>query len=482
MAASFFFYDLETSGFNPRYARIMQFAGQRTDMALQPVGAPVNVLIRLTPDVLPDPDAILVTGITPQATLADGVTEAEFLKQFCESIAVPDTIFVGYNSIRFDDEFMRFLHYRNLYDAYRWQWCDGCSKWDLLDVVRMTRALRPDGIKWPFAPDGKPSNRLELLTSLNGLDHENAHDAESDVQATIAVARLISSKQPKLFRFLLDIRDKRKVAALVRSGQPFVYTSGKYPAEFEKTTVAVMLAESPDGQGAVVYDLRTDPSEFANLSAAELVKRMGWRRRDDDTPPFPAKVLRFNRCPAVAPTSVLDTPSLKRVRLNMGDVEANRRKLAAMAGFPERVLEALAQLQQEREKQGELMADEQAVDGQLYDGFIGEADRRKMDMVRAADPAELGELAHEFSDKRLQALLPLYKARNYPELLTSEERQAWEQFCAARLLSGGNGSRLAKYFARIQELAANAATTREQRYLLEELQLYGESIMPAESA
>src|SRR3954451_6528569 len=120
MAASFFFYDLETSGFDPRSARIMQFAGQRTDMDLKPIGEPVNVLIKLTPDVVPSPDAILITGITPQQTLADGLTEAEFMKLFYDEAVRPDTVFVGFNNIRFDDEFMRFMHYRNFYDAYEW--------------------------------------------------------------------------------------------------------------------------------------------------------------------------------------------------------------------------------------------------------------------------------------------------------------------------------------------------------------------------
>lgn len=240
MADSFFFYDLETSGFNPRSARIMQFAGQRTDMDLKPVGKPVNILIKLTPDTLPSPDAVLVTGITPQRTLADGITEAEFLKIFNEEVVRPRTIFTGFNSVRFDDEFMRFLMYRNFYDAYEWHWKDNCSRWDLLDTVRMTRALRPDGIKWPFAPDGKPANRLEMLTSVNKLEHGQAHDALSDVHATIAVARLIRDKQPDLFRYLLDVRDKKKVQALIAKGDPFVYTTGRYPSAHLHTSAAIL--------------------------------------------------------------------------------------------------------------------------------------------------------------------------------------------------------------------------------------------------
>ena len=191
MATSFFFYDLETSGISPREARIMQFAGQRTDMDLKPVGEPFNILIKLSPDVLPEPDAVLLTGITPQQVNADGITEAEFLKIFEKEIATPDTIFVGFNSVRFDDEFMRFLRYRNFYDAYDWQWKDGRSRWDLLDLTRMTRALRPEGIKWPVAPKGEPTCRLELITALNGREYEQAHDARNDVLAVIALVKLI---------------------------------------------------------------------------------------------------------------------------------------------------------------------------------------------------------------------------------------------------------------------------------------------------
>lgn len=201
---TFFFYDLETSGLDPRRHRIMQFAGQRTDMDLQPVGKPVNILVSLSEEVLPDPGAILVTGITPQKTREEGYSEAEFLKLLHDQVVTPGTIIAGFNSVRFDDEFMRYTLYRNFYDPYEWQWKDECSRWDMLDVVRMTRALRPEGIDWPVDAEGNPTNRLELITARNGLAHENAHDALSDVFALIDVARLIKTKQPKLFEYLLN--------------------------------------------------------------------------------------------------------------------------------------------------------------------------------------------------------------------------------------------------------------------------------------
>lgn len=478
MAASFFFYDLETSGINARSARIMQFAGQRTDMNLVPIGDPVNVLIRLTPDVLPEPDAILITGITPQATLADGITEAAFLHLFAESVATPETIFTGFNSIRFDDEFMRFMHYRNFYDAYEWQWCDGCSRWDMLDVVRMTRALRPEGIEWPVGPDGKPSNRLELLSSVNKLDHANAHDALSDVSATIAVAKLINDKQPKLFRYLFDMRDKKKVAALVDSRQPFVYTSGRYPSEYHKTTVAVKLTDLSNG-GVVVYDLRHDPTELVKLSDKELVKRLGWQPHGREDVPLPVKVLRYNRCPAIAPLSVLDKVSQDRIAINIHTVEGNRQKLEETPGLADRLRTVFSELETDRE-QTALVANEYTVDGQLYGGFFNDADRKRLRLIRDAKPAEIGTFDPGFNDVRLQALLPLYKARNYPEALTPVEREAWEKFCSFRLFDGGQMSQLARYFERLETLATASGVTQNQKYLLEELRLYGESLMPAE--
>lgn len=479
MASTFYFYDLETSGFNPREARIMQFAGQRTDMGLNPVGEPHNILIKMTDDTVPEPDAILVTGITPQKTLQDGISEAEFLKIFTSEIALPETIFVGFNTVRFDDEFMRFLHYRNFYDAYEWQWTDKKSRWDMLDVVRMTRALRPDGIKWPVDSKGAPTNRLELLTSLNGIDHQDAHDALSDVRATIAIAKLIQDKQPKLFSYLLNIRDKKKVAVLANSRQPFVYTSGKYASEFEKTTVVAAVCEHPSQSGgSLVFDLRFDPVPFAAMTPDELAA--AWRRRwDEPGERLPVKTLKYNRCPAIAQISVLDEASQERLQLNPADYLKNFEKLKEVQDdFCEKIRAAVELL--DKKQQARLLEDELDADARLYEDFFSNEDKIKMSMVRAAPAEELSSLEPAFKDQRLKALLPLYRARNYPAVLSDGDRQTWETYRQRKLLGGGTASRLARFFQRLGELSQRTDLTGEQRYLLEELQLYGQSIMPDE--
>lgn len=474
MAQSFFWYDLETTGIDCRDGRVMQFAGQRTDMNLEPVGDPVNLLIKLTEDILPDPDAVLITGITPQQTIQDGLTEAEFLQLFYKEVATPDTIFVGYNTVRFDDEWMRYMNYRNFYDAYEWQWKDGRSRWDLLDVVRMTRALRPEGIEWPMTEDGKPTNRLELLTKANGLDHEKAHDALNDVLASIAFAKLIKDKQPKLFDWLLAVREKKKVGAVVESGDPFVYTSGKYDNEFEKTTVVQRIAPHPKKDKALVYDLRYDPTEFLGLSPSGLADRWRWTREEGAPSRLPVKTLQYNRCPAVAPLGVMkDAP--KKVQVPLETITKHRKLLANNPDFTKNVLAALDILDKEQEQR--LKAKPQDVDARLYDGFFDDHDRSVMGAVRAAKPEALSGLRDDMHDERLRELLPLYKARNFPKFLTDEERAAWESYRSHRFMDGGTESYLAKYMHRLGELAGSEVG-ESKRYLLEELQLYAESVMP----
>jgi len=402
------------------------------------------------------------------------VTEVEFLKVFEAEIATPDTIFVGYNSVRFDDEFMRCVRYRNFYDPYDWQWKDGRSRWDLLDLVRMTRALRPDGIEWPFTDDGKPTNRLELITKLNGLDHEHAHDALNDVLASIAVAKLIRDKQPKLFDYLLARRGKKEVAELVNTGEPFVYSSGKYANEFEKTAVVVKVGDSQRNQGALVYDLHFDPAEYTGLSPEQLVEIWRWQS-DPEARKLPVKTLQFNRCPAVAPLSVLDEASQARIKLDTQTWQTHYKKLRAATDFLSKLQRALQLMESERQKPTEPAH----VDSRLYDGFLDDHDAQLIRAVRAAAPAELAKFHDGFHDDRMKNLLPLYKARNYPESLDGEERAVWDEYLRHHLFDGGNDSRLATYFRTLAECAAQPRY-QDKQFLLEELQLYGQSILPAE--
>jgi exodeoxyribonuclease I len=483
VGVTFFFYDLETSGINPRSARVMQFAGQRTDADLNPIGEPYNILIKMTEDVLPEPEALLVTGITPQKTIDEGITEAQFAKLFYDEIVKSDTVFVGFNNIRFDDEFLRFLLWRNFYDPYEWHWKNGCSRWDILDASRMARALRPEGIKWPFGKDGKPTNRLEYLTSVNKLLHDEAHDALSDVKATIQFAKLLKQKQPKLYDYLIKNRDKKAVKELATGKHPFVYTSGKYPGEFEKTTVVSTLGMHPDGNGVLVYDLRHDPTPYLKMSPEELVESWKWKppeqSQTDDLERLPVKSLQFNRCPTIAPMSVLDETSSKRLKIDNKAMETHLSKLHSYPAFYKKLLKALEVINQNRTKdQLALVVDELSVDSQLYNGFLSDQDRRNCQVLVESNPQQISQIGEKFKDKRLKTLLPLYKARNFPEHLDSSEHEAWEKYRYNLLCSGGDSSRLAVYASRLEMLQNQSELRDEQRFILDELKLWLQRIQP----
>ena len=469
MAKTFFFYDLETSGLNAREDRIMQFAGRRTSMDLTPIGEPYNMLVALSDDTLPNPDALMVTGITPQKTVDEGYSEAQFARILNDEIFTPDTIVVGFNNIRFDDEFIRHLLWRNFYDPYEWCWKDGRSRWDMLDVVRMTRALRPEGISWPLDDAGEPTNRLELITRENGIAHKNAHDAMSDVDALIDVTKLIRDKQPQLFEYLLKMRDKKEVVKLVNvdDKKPFVYSSGRYDKEFAKTTVALPLAAGRNGN-VVVYDLRYDPTPFIDLSESELAHKVyaSWQERQaEDFVKLPAKELQPNRCPAVAPLGVLaHGGGWAKISLDAETIAKHQKNLLAHPEFAEKLRTIF-----ENKPEFTRSPDPEA---QLYDGFLNDRDRLRAEAVRNASERELDDFHPNFADERLPGLLLHYKARNFPKTLSGDEREMWQTWRAARIQT-----QLPKYMAALQRFAASALDPGKE-FIVQELQLWAESILP----
>lgn len=445
----------------------MQFAGQRTDMDLRPIGEPYNILVRLSDDTLPSPGALMVTGITPQKTVEEGYSEAEFARLLVAEVFTPGTIAVGFNNVRFDDEFVRHLLWRNFHDPYEWSWQEGRSRWDILDVVRMTRALRPEGISWPVDEKGEPTNRLELITKANGISHESAHDALSDVRALIDVAALIKKRQPQLFEYLLRMRDKKAVQQLVNLEEKklFVYTSGRYDKEFGKTTVAFPLAPAPHGN-VLVYDLRHDPTPFVALTEQELKTRLfaSWEERQaDDFVPVPVKQLQYNRCPAVAPLGVLEQEGgWAKIGLDTAMVKKHQDVLLAHPDFAERLRTALEGRPD--------YAPSTEPEGQLYDGFVPEGDRVRIEAVRSANAKELADFHPAFQDERLAALLLHYKARNFPQSLSDTEQIAWESWRTQRIAAQAPG-----FMKELQQLAMSG---KADQFIIDELSLWFESVQP----
>ena len=467
---SIFWYDYETTGINPRNDRAVQVAGIRTDFALNEIDQPLNLYCQPSDDILPHPMACLVTGITPGVLEDKGLGEAEFMTRTHAQLAQPGTCGAGYNTLRFDDEVTRYSLYRNFFDPYAREWQGGNSRWDLIDVVRAAYALRPEGIVWP-EEDGRVTLKLERLTAANGIDHGQAHDALSDVRATIALARLIREKQPKLYDWLFQLRTKQRVLDQVRLLQPMVHISGRFSAARHYIGVVLPLAWHPKNRNAlIVYDLHFDPQPLMDMEAESLRALLYTRREElaEGQLPIGLKLIHVNRCPVVAPLTVVRAQDQQRLQLDMADYQARARVLIEAQEVWQQKLNVIYARED--------FTPSEDPEQQLYDGFLGDRDRRLCEQVRLSDPEQLGKDTWPFDDERLPELLFRYRARNFPATLSEQEHERWQLFCQQRLTDPAFGAplTLSQFNEAVEGLARSA--TPAQLKLLEQWQRYAQDV------
>lgn len=474
---TFLWHDYETFGANPRSDRPAQFAAIRTDAALDEIGAPLMLYCQPANDFLPDPVACLLTGITPQLCLEKGLPEHQFAARIEAELSRPGTIGVGYNSIRFDDEITRFMFWRNLIDPYAREWQNQCGRWDLLDLVRMCYALRPEGIDWPRKEDGAPSFKLEQLSRANGLLHEAAHDALSDVRATIALARLVRKNHPRLFDFALGLHKKDRVAAELRlptsaqQARPFLHVSGMFPSERGCLALMWPLASHPTNKNELIaWDLAQDPVALASLDAEAIRLRL-FTRADalpEGVERLPIKTIHLNKSPMVVGNLNVLTPALAQ-RWGI-DLEQSARHAEAARSLPDMsgIWPAVFARAQESAVD---------VDQDLYRGFVGAHDRRLLDGLRGLDGEALARARANFDDPRLAELLWRYRARNFPEALTPDEAGRWQAWRAACLFDGAGGARSFEQFSSAIDDLSETADERAQG-ILGALYDYAEQIAP----
>lgn len=473
---TFYWHDYETFGTDPRRDQAVQFAGIRTDQDLNIIGDPLMVYCKPSNDSLPQPEACLVTGITPQLALREGISEAEFIRTIITELGLPGTCGVGYNSIRFDDEVTRNLLYRNFHDPYAREWENGNSRWDIIDMLRLTRALRPEGIHWPNKEDGSPSFRLDQITVANDIAHEGAHDALSDVYASIAVAKLVKERQPKLYDYLLQHRDKHKLRDLldVRTMTPIVHVSGQYPARQGCLALVVPLARHPHYQNEIiVYNLAIDPEPLLALSAEDIHTRVFTAAANlpEGVQRIPLKSIHLNKCPVVVPEKVLRPQDAERLGVDRVLCQQHLEKIKTATGLEQKLQSVW---------ESKSFAPETNPDLMLYGGgFFSAADKKVMAQIRKADAAELRDKDWRFKDSRLAEMLFRYRARNFSESLTAEEAVCWQNFRSKRLSETGQGTTIVEddYRRVIQEKLVDSACSQEHRVILQALSDYADEII-----
>lgn len=461
-----YWHDYETWGTDPSIDRPSQFAGVRTDEDLNILGEPLVAYCKPPPDLLPHPQACLVTGITPQKALAEGLPEYQFIAAIHQELAYPGTCGVGYNSLRFDDEVTRYTLYRNFYDPYEREWRNGNCRWDIIDMVRLTYALRPEGIEWPMV-DGKPSFKLEHLTQANGINHAAAHDAYADVEATINLARLIKAKQPALYDYVYAHKGKQQLGAMIdlAKGKPLLHVSSMFPAQQGCTALIMPLAMHPTNKNAVIaVDLSQPPDALINLDAAEIERLIFTRQEElaDDEARIPIKLIHLNKCPVLATPKLLTDTAAQRLGIDKQACEAHWRQLLQV-----NLTGKLQQLYSQRE-----FPERKDPERCLYAGFINDADKKIMGSVRSADGAALAQQTFAFQDKRLPEMLFRYRARNFPESLTAKEQALWAEFCRERLQHGDEGCNSLAAMNELVEELLQGELSQDERQVLRQLQHY----------
>ena len=481
MPASFYWHDYETWGSDPGVDRPCQFAGLRTDAELNQIGEPMAIFARPADDLLPQPDACLITGISPQRAEREGLPEAEFARAIQRELAVPDTCGAGYNSLHFDDQVTRQLFYRNLLPPYAHAHSNGNSRWDLIDALRLAHALRPDGIQWPEREPGVTSFRLEHLTSANDIPHAGAHDALADVRATIGLARLLKRAQPRLFDYALTLRDRDTVDRLIDRGRPLLHVSQRYPAALGCIApVAVVAAAEDNPKQRWCFDLRSDPALLLDLSVEEIRARLFTRTEDlpEGVERIPIKGLKTNGVPMLAPLATLSDTAAERWRIDPAQVAAHAEVVRRHAGE----IAAKVRAVQRREPGGGSQDPEQM----LYTGgFFPPADIREMARLQGLAPPALAAEQPRFADARLATLLFRMRARSWPETLTEAEREDWDAWRFERLTDPAAGASIGieAFEARIAELRAEladgAVADAARLRLLDDLAAWGERLMDA---
>lgn len=471
MTQTFYWHDYETFGADPMRDRPAQFAGLRTDLELNPIGKPNVIYCKPANDFLPNPEACLITGITPQIALKKGIREADFIAAIHTELAQAGTCTLGYNNLRFDDEVTRFCLYRNFYDPYAREWQNGNSRWDIIDMIRACYALRPDGIEWPRHPDGKPSFKLSDLSTANNIKHEHAHDALSDLYATIAMARLIKTQQSRLYDYLFNNRDKQTLAQQLNvvEQKPVLHTSSKYPSEYGCTSMIVPLSAHPYNRNSViVYDLRYDPSDLIELSADEIRERLYTKTEDlpENAKRIPIKEIHLNKCPVVAPIKTLTEQARQQIQLDTNLCEKNLRTLLKTKNLANKIKDTY------NNRDFPLISDP---DLALYSGgFFSAEDRKIMQVIREATPENLSKLATPFEDTRLPEMLFRYRARNYPETLNRDEQERWEEYRIAKLTDPNESGNMTidQYKQHLNALATSNEITPEKKNILKSLNEY----------
>ena len=429
---SFYWYDTETTGLRISYDRIIQFAGQRTDLSLQPLGEPMSAYVKLPPEILPTAKSFEITKIRPTTLAEQGIPEHELFWKLSQELKSANTCIIGYNNLSFDDSFLRFGMYRSLLPPYEHEHKRRNTRLDLLSIVRLTGALRPDGLEWPIC-DGVPTFSLEKLAAANGIAVEDAHDALADVNMTLALARKVKAAQPKLWEYAYTLRKKGIAKELLDpdARQTILHVSPKYGNSRYCLAPVLPIARHPQMYTRIiVVDLESNIDLLLSSNSDELA-RLLFERSDTDEQVEPGErlivnIVPINQSPMVAELKALLPENIKRLNIDQAKIERNSRRLLEATDLPTKLREIYGA--QNKEKQPKIA--EEA----LYDSFISDNDRdASANLWNDLNGGKSWNVA-SFEDPRLRELYARLKTKVAPEELSKSEQQNYHEFVRQQLV------------------------------------------------
>ena len=415
--AAFIFYDTETSGLDKNFGQIFQFAAVLTDNELSVIDK-FEIRSRRMPQIVPEPSALLVTGINPETLDQAEYSYYEFATKIRDKILEwSPAIVCGYNTFSFDEHFMRSMFYQNLYPPYLTQ-INGNSRLDILPLVRAAEHLYPGKINYPINAKGKTSKKLEDVAPANGFTGHDAHDAMGDVIATVFVARLIKEIAPTLWDRAKASSSRSGFNSLIKDDEPLIifdFNNG-WPVIFP----ALKIGKVEDSKNSLFFDLRFDP-KLVNLNNAEAC--------------FSGRSRPFRRCKDSEVPLTLSIEDYNGLGLGF-DVDFNQAIASSQTLHSHFVFEDAVDLYNANRKEFEKSPH---VEEQLYEDFHAFDDEKwLLEDFHSADATLKAEIAGQFSDERFRKFAQRIVYENFRDRIPPERLSEYDARIKERILTGND--------------------------------------------
>jgi len=420
--ANFVFYDFETCSSNVSYGQIIQAAAVLVNDSFQELDR-YEGRCKLSPGVIPEAMALIVNKTHPKTLKETNLSHYQMVRQMMEKFNKwKNSIFIGYNSINFDEEFLRRTLFKNLDYPYLTV-TNGNERADLFSLARASHLYYPGCIKTPISDKNNPIFKLDRLAPMNGIQHKDAHSAIADVLATVDIAKLLSKSAPNVWKASLMTTNKDKTLQLIKNELTFCTDFFYYGKCFP--FVLTFVCEHPQWGYPMCFDLKSDPKDYFNLSLAELKKAL-------DKKPKVIRTIKHKKHPIIMnPSYGMNFESYKQLGVEKLKERAKLiRDNKDFAGKVSSILDDEARERQDTDSQIDVYAEES-----IYKKFTTKEDNAIMPTFHKADWNEKFSVLQKFKDERLRYFGKKILYEESPESLPEDEYNAIHKEVAARVLS-----------------------------------------------